>query len=59
MSKAQKIQQLINWLNQSNDAEIMMKIPNGWKSAAETMSKNKIFFTAKQEEGLIFTFTRI
>ncbi len=59
MSKAEKIQQLINWLNQSNDQVTMMRIPKGWKSAVETMSENKIFFKAKHEQGLIYTFTKI
>ena len=59
MSKAEKIQHLINCLNQSNDEVIMFRIPKGWKSAVETMSKNEIFFKAKHEEGLIYTFTKI
>ena len=59
MSKKEKIQQLINWLNQSNDEVIMFRIPKGWKSAVETMSENEIFFKAKHEQGLIYTFTRI
>ena len=58
MSKAEKIQQLINWLNQSNDEEIIMRIPKGWKSAVETMSENKIFYNAKHEQGLIYTFKK-
>ena len=45
MSKTEKIQQLINWLNESNDEQIIMMIPKGLKSAAETMSKKKILLT--------------
>lgn len=59
MSKSEKIQELLNRLNHHNSDSILLEIPKGWKSAVETMSKNKIFFTAKQEDGLIFTFTRI
>ena len=59
MKKTEKIQQLITWLNETSEKKITMSIPKGWKSAVETMTKNKIFFTAKQEDNLIFTFTRI